>query len=255
MPEARGSSRSVAIDCFPASAAVHAGGAIVAVDVIRATTVAVTAVSTGRRCWVARDVDDAIALRNALGDAVLAGELGGNMPVGFDMNNSPADLIERRDIDRPLVLLSTSGTALMLEAEHWATTAYVACLRNFGAVTRWLSGSEPRVALIGAGSRAEFREEDQLCCSWIAERLIDAGYEPADARTGVVANRWSGMPLAACLESNSVAYLRNTGQLRDLDFITTHVDDLDLVCLMRGAEVVPATRPSVGPPESTAGPY
>ena len=33
-----------------------------------------------------------------------------------------------------------------------------------------------RVALLGAGTRREFREEDQLCCAWIARELVAAGY-------------------------------------------------------------------------------
>jgi hypothetical protein len=35
-----------------------------------------------------------------------------------------------------------------------------------------------------------------------------------------------------------VAYLRRSGQLRDFDFIVDHVDDLDLVTVMDGQEVV-----------------
>jgi phosphosulfolactate phosphohydrolase-like enzyme len=94
---------TVVIDCFPASAARYGGEcAIVAVDVIRATTLAITAVSTGRRCLVAASLEDAVALRDRLGNALLVGELGGNMPHGFDMNNSPADLVARDDIECPV---------------------------------------------------------------------------------------------------------------------------------------------------------
>ena len=55
--------KSVIIDYLPES--VHkyrSGWAIVAVDVIRATTTAVTAVSTGRRCFPAPTVEAALAI-------------------------------------------------------------------------------------------------------------------------------------------------------------------------------------------------
>ncbi len=236
---ARRRRRSVAIDSFPSSAPNHRGRTIVAIDVIRATTMAVTALAVGRRCLVARDVDDALAIRRELGDALLAGELAGDKPPEFDMNNSPAELVERTEADphRPLVILSSSGADLMLEAHRHTADAYVACLRNVSAVARHLAERDDDVTLIGAGSRGEFREEDQLCCAWIAERLVEAGFEPATDRTQEVIDRWRGSSVDDIETSNSVGYLRRSGQLRDLDFIASHVDDLDLVTSIRGNEL------------------
>ena len=231
--------RSVAIDSFPSSAANHGGRAIVAIDVIRATTMAVTAIAVGRRCIVARDVEDALAIRRELGDALLAGEVAGEQPAEFDMNNSPAELVERpqADSDRPIVILSSSGADLMLEAHRQAPSAYVACLRNVSAVARHLAQRDNDVTLIGAGSRGEFREEDQLCCAWIAERLVRAGFEAADGRTQEIIDRWKGSSVHDVTVSNSVSYLRRSGQLRDFDFIARHVDDLDLVTTIEGNEL------------------
>jgi 2-phosphosulfolactate phosphatase len=232
---------AVAIDCFASSVAQYSDGhAIVAVDVIRATTVAVTAVASGRRCVVARGLDDAFALRDRLGNAVLAGELAGTMPDGFDMNNSTADIAARKDVHRPLVMLSSSGTALILEAGTSRLGAYVACFRNFEAVARHLSASPRPVAVIGAGSRGEFREEDQMCCAWVAEALVAAGYRPSSRQTTEIIDRWSGVPVSACENGTSVAYLRRSGQMRDFEFIATHVADLDLVCAIEANEVVPS---------------
>lgn len=235
---------SVAIDCFPSSVARYVDDyAIAAVDVIRATTMAVTAVAGGRRCLAAADIDDAFVLRDRLG-ALLAGEIGGEMPEGFDMNNSPSDLAARGDIDRPLVMLSTSGTPLMLDASRSKHGAYIACFRNVAATARHLARGSGRVALIGAGSRGEFREEDQMCCAWIADLLVSEGYRAENAKTAQIIERWRGVPAAACENGNSVAYLRRSDQLRDFEFITAHVDDLDMVCSIDGNEVRVATEPA-----------
>jgi len=229
---------SVIVDCFPSAALRYQDDyAIVAVDVIRATTLAITAVADGRRCLVAASLEDADVIRDGLGDALLAGELGGNMPYGFEMNNSPADLVARVDFERPLVMLSTSGTELMLAAGGSVHGAYAACFRNFTATARHLVGRHERVAIIGAGSRGEFREEDQMCCAWIADLLMEAGYRVEDDATGRLVERWRGVPAAAIETGNSVGYLRRTGQLRDFDFTVAHVDDLDLVCAIEGNEL------------------
>jgi 2-phosphosulfolactate phosphatase len=229
---------SVVIDCFPDSVARYADDyRVVVVDVIRATTVAVTAVAMGRRCLVARDSDEAFALRQRLGGAILAGELGGDVPVGFDLNNSPVDVAERTDTERPLVMVSSSGAPLMLEAGKIPGGADVACFRNFSAVALDLTDNHRRVAIIGAGSRGEFREEDQMCCAWIGGLLADAGFAPETDETAQTIERWRGAPATACESGNSVAYLRRSGQARDFGFIIDHVDDLDLLCSIEGNEV------------------
>ena len=103
--------RSVVIDCLPESVSRYrAGWAIVAVDVIRATTTAITSVATGRRCFPTPTIEAALMLAQEFKDPVLAGESSGTIPTGFEMDNSPAQLSGRTDTHRPLVLVSSSGT-------------------------------------------------------------------------------------------------------------------------------------------------
>ncbi len=237
--------RSVVIDCFPGSVARYAPDhVVVAVDVIRASTMVVTAVALGYRCLLASDLRDAYVLRDGRHGALLAGELHGDMPAGFDMNNSPVELQQRPDGPGDLVVLSTSGTELMLEASLAAPGAFVACFRNYSATARVLAGYPGPIALIGAGSLGEFREEDQICCAWIAEALVASGHRPADVRTEAIIDRWRGAPASACDAGNSVAYLRRSGQMYDWDFIVEHVDDLELTCAIEGNLVTRRRQPT-----------
>src|SRR5215467_8428007 len=119
--------KTVVIDCFPESMQSYRDGyAIVAVDVIRATTTAVTAVAHGRKCYPVPSLEAAVPLAAKLTNPLLVGELGGSMPYGFDLNNSPAELAIRTDIHRPMLLLSTSGTRLICGAVE-SQAMYVAC--------------------------------------------------------------------------------------------------------------------------------
>jgi 2-phosphosulfolactate phosphatase len=232
--------RIVAIDFLPGSANRYRGGyAVVAIDVIRATTTLATGLAAGRRCYVAPGVDEAVALARGLVHPLLVGEIGGNMPSGFDMTNSPADLAARTDIERPMVLVSSSGTRLIHNCSA-CDAAYIACFRDFEAVADHLATRHRRVALIGAGSRGEFREEDQIGCAWIAARLIDAGYAPQDARTDAIVERWGNAPADACLVSKSVAYLNATQQRLDVAFVLSHIRDIDAVFRIEGNEITRA---------------
>jgi 2-phosphosulfolactate phosphatase len=229
---------SVVIDCFPESVRHYREGyAIVGIDVIRATTTAVTAVAMGRRCFPVPSIEMAVPLAARLDHPLLVGELGGNMPYGFDMNNSPAEMAHRNDVMRPMILLSSSGTQLIHNAKD-CDAAYVSCFRNFGATVAHLSGRHKHVAVIGAGTRGEFREEDQMCCAWIAEGLSRAGYKPEDDKTNEIIKRWSGAPPDACVPGKSAEYLRKSGQTRDLEFILSHINDLDSAFMIKHDEVV-----------------
>ena len=207
---------------------------------LRATTTAVTAVALGRRCLPVPSLEAAVALARRLEGAVLGGELGGHMPYAFEVTNSPVALSQREDVERPLILLSSSGTRMLSAADDAADEVYVGSLRNVRATADAAAAGDRRVIVVGAATRGEFREEDQLCCAWIAARILDAGYAPADARTTELVERWRDEPADALTVSKSVAYLRNTDQLRDLDFVLEHVDDLELAFRMRAGEVVRA---------------
>jgi 2-phosphosulfolactate phosphatase len=233
--------KTVVIDCFPESAARYVDDhVIVAVDVIRATTTATTAVALGRRCFPVPSLEAALPLAARLDNPLLVGELGGNMPYGFDLTNSPAALGARTDVSRPMILLSTSGTKLITDARA-SHGVYIGSLRGHSALAEHLAGEHERIAVLGAGTRGEFREEDQLCCAWIAERLLQHGYEPERSDTERLVERWSGSPPDVIGVSNSADYLRQTGQTEDLDFILAHVDDLSDVFRLEGKEIVKIT--------------
>jgi 2-phosphosulfolactate phosphatase len=234
-------SKVVVVDAFADRAHLYADGyAAVVVDVLRATTTAVTAVANGRRCFPVASIERALPLAARLDRPLLCGELGGNMPYGFDLNNSPTRVASLNGDRRPLILLSTSGTALIHAAADAVDTVLVACLRNVTATARHLAGTCERVAVLGAGTRGEFREEDELCCAWIAARLVDAGFEPRGERTHDAVERWRDAPVESICESRSVTYLMDTDQLRDLEFVLAHVDDLDHSYEFRNDEIVRA---------------
>lgn len=224
------------------------GYAVVAIDVIRASTTATTAVSLGRRCYPVGSVEAALPLAARLNEPLLVGELGGNMPFGFDLTNSPFEIAARKDVWRPMILLSSSGTGLIANAIG-ADAVYVTCLRNVTATIKYLRERHQRVAVIGAGTRGEFREEDQYCCALIAAGLIDAGFRGETRQTVDLVERWAGEPFDSWLSSRSVDYLSRTNQKRDLDFILAHRDDIPSAFAYRHEEVtelpVPGEVPSV----------
>ena len=228
----------VTIDSLPESASKYQARPVATLDVIRATTTAVTAAARGHRVLVADTLERAGDLRRAVPDARLVGELGGNLPYGFDVHNSPA-LVDQLSDRRPIILLSTSGTRLMHEARV-CSRVYVACLRNLEATAAAIARDGENVTAIGAGTRGVFRDEDQLACAWLAARLSERGFGLGDDLTRSLVDRWAGAPVTDIEGSPSAEYLTRTGQVADLDFVLTHVDDVDQAYVLADGEVIAA---------------
>jgi 2-phosphosulfolactate phosphatase len=230
--------KTVVIDCFPESAQRYRNGyAIVVIDVIRATTSISTAISMGTRVFPVQTTDEAFVLASALKDPLLVGELGGNVPYGFDMTNSPDEIARLENGERPMVFISSSGSQLLRNAVG-CDAVYTACFRDFSAVANYIQGRHARVAVIGAGTRGEFRREDQMGCAWLAERLIQGGYEVESLLTTGYVSRWKGASPEEIRGGRSAEYLRKTNQEKDLEFIIQHIDDLDTVPALVHGEIV-----------------
>ncbi len=229
--------KSVIIDCLAESTSRYRDGwAIVVIDVIRATTTAITAAATGRRCFPAPSVEAALAIAARFDNPLLAGESNGAVPAAFEMDNSPAQLASRGDTHRPLVLVSSSGTKV-IQAAAGCDAVYLACFRSYSALAGHLARHHERVAVIGAGTKGEFREEDQICCAWVASALLGRGFVAASSQTSAIVRRWGDAPPTACLCSRSVDFLRRIGQVQDLEFILRHIDDLPQVFAVQDGEV------------------
>ena len=238
--------QKVVIDCFPESAERYKKDhAIVVIDGIRATTTATTAVALGRRVFPVMTTDEAFVLSSSHKNALLAGELGGNMPDGFEMNNSPAQAALRKDIHRPMILVSSSGTQLLMNAVG-SEAVYIACFRNISAMADHLAKNHQQVAILGAGTRGQFRREDQMGCAWVAERLVQAGYEAETRETAECIGRWRGVSHQEVRGGRSAAYLMKSGQEHDLEFVLSHIDDVAIVPELVQGELLSATGTAAG---------
>src|SRR5712691_1137655 len=107
--------------------AAEARGVVIVIDVIRAFSVAAYAFSRGvGGLWLVRTVEEAFALREREPEvllsgthpkndkqaqrALLAGEVGGRLIPGFDLNNSPARMQEADVQGRWLIQRTGAGT-------------------------------------------------------------------------------------------------------------------------------------------------
>lgn len=144
------------------------------VDVIRATTTASAYLRAGAQALIlARGVEAARALRQD--GEVLAGEVGGLPPEGFDLGNSP------REVDgvvgKVVVMATTNGT----RAAHAALGArhiLLGSLQNARAVAEAARQTGEEIHLVCAGKEGHLALDDLYTAGVIGKRLKALGFSP-----------------------------------------------------------------------------
>jgi 2-phosphosulfolactate phosphatase len=160
---------------FTPSEAVRAPTAIV-VDVLRATSTIAQALASGyRRVLCCAEVEEALELRARLGEGVLAGERNAAAIPGFDLGNSPRELLD--PLGETVILTTTNGTRAIVAAAEHAETVLVGSLLNLDAVAG-AAGGGGDVEVVCAGLRGRFTIDDAYCAGRIVELV---GGERSDA--------------------------------------------------------------------------
>ena len=151
------------------------GGITVVIDVIRAFTTAHEAFRGGaRRIHLVSTAEQALALKTAHPEWLLAGEIEALPIPGFDFGNSPWE-IRHADVNgRDLVQRTTNGVIATLAARDSAAVL-VGSLLNARATARWILG-QPAAPILLVASHPD-GEEDVACAQWLCQLLGTEGID------------------------------------------------------------------------------
>ena len=136
----------------PPPAAALAGRAVIVLDIFRATTVHAALFAGGaRRVYPVADFAAGIALRAALPDSKLIGEVGALPPPEADFGNSPTQFASLDVRGWTVVHVTSNGTRALASAQE-ADSALSGCLRNITASVKHLRSAQPaRAAIVCSG--------------------------------------------------------------------------------------------------------
>ncbi len=162
----------------------------VVIDVIRATSTICQALASGyQRVFCAPEVDEARALRDALGDGVLGGERHAVPIPGFDLGNSPREYLE--PAGSTLILSTTNGTRAVVVAAQRCERVLVASLLNLDSVVNAVREAGDDAVVVCAGVQGTMNLDDTFVAGRIVELLGWECTDAADAAARLVGT-WSG---------------------------------------------------------------
>jgi len=195
------------------------GKITVVIDVLRATSVIITALSNGAR-WVqtVATIEEALQLKSP--DVLLGGERDAMPIAGFDFSNSPLDYTVERVLNKGIVLTTTNGT-LALSKSGSAEEVLIGAFINQRALTNYLAAQHLPVELICAGTNGEFSLDDFLCAGLICSTLQKSGGFEFDDLGRLAIQSWNQSRIdihAALSGTTHYNVLKSKGFNIDLDY-------------------------------------
>jgi 2-phosphosulfolactate phosphatase len=171
----------------PAEAASTPVGIVV--DVLRATSTIAQALASGyERVYSSAEIEEALALREQLGEGLLGGERDAVQIEGFDAGASPREFVG--DPRASTVIFSTTnGTRAILHAAALCEEVFLGSLLNLDAVAAAARERGKDVEILCAGFQGQFALDDAYCAGRIVQLL---GGEPTDSSKAAdaIARAW-----------------------------------------------------------------
>jgi len=215
-----------------------AGRTVVVLDILRASTSIVQALSAGAKSVLpVGSIEEALRLANTFGrdEVLLAGERKCVPIEGFDLGNSPLEFTPERVAGKTLVMTTTNGTAAMALTANSARV-FIGSLPNAAAVIDELVRSEADVVFLCAGRERHFSLEDAACAGYFADRLMQT--RPGDwelndgARAAIALFREFGTSEELFRLAAGGRSILDAGLEGDLAFCA-RIDELDVVPVLQ----------------------
>jgi 2-phosphosulfolactate phosphatase len=152
----------------------RATGTAVVIDVLRAFTTAAYAFAAGAaEIRAVSRVEEALALREALPGAMIAGEIDGYPIDSFDFGNSPAAMAERDLTGRTLIQRTSSGTQGLVRsrrARRLLATGLCCAQATVDYIRR--RPREPITLVITGAHAGGLGDEDAACADYLEALLL-----------------------------------------------------------------------------------
>lgn len=150
-----------------------AGGTVVIIDILRASSTIITALHNGAKRVIPCGTPDEARLIRQESNAetvLLGGERGGVRIEGFDCGNSPTEYVPGRVTGKTIAFTTTNGTQALLKSAA-AETILIGAFINRQAVVDRLHSDQRPVHLVCAGTDSQITGEDVLFAGAIVESL------------------------------------------------------------------------------------
>lgn len=150
------------------------GKTTVVIDVLRASTTIITALSNGAKEIVpVGTVEFAVKVSGGIfgGQTLLGGERNTKKIEGFALGNSPAEYTKEIVAGKSIVFYSTNGSRAIVKAKYSANL-FVCSFNNLKTMAKHLKKLNEDVVILCSGNNNFFSLEDSVCAGMLVNELF-----------------------------------------------------------------------------------
>lgn len=149
------------------------GKTVVVIDILRATSVIITALNNGcSEVIPVLTVEEAFELSKHNRKAyILGGEREALKIEGFDFSNSPLDY-NKEVVEGKTVILTTSNGTRAIKGCSSAESIYIGAMLNAKYVARKIIEEDRDVVFVNSGTQGEFSMDDFICAGYMINYIL-----------------------------------------------------------------------------------
>ena len=166
------------------------GKTTVVIDVLRASSTIITALTNGAKEVVpVGTVEFAVKVSGGIfgGQTLLGGERNTKKIEGFALGNSPSEYTTEIVSGKSIVFYSTNGSRAIVKAKY-STNLFICSFNNLKALAKHIKKLNEDVVVLCAGNNNFFSLEDSVCAGMLISELIAGNktFELTDASTSAL---------------------------------------------------------------------
>jgi len=211
----------------------------VVIDVLRATSTVITALSNGARSVIpVSNIEEALELKHRHPEYIIAGERGGQRIEGFQLGNSPTEYAEAVVRDKTIVLTTSNGTNAIIHASNLAERVLIASFLNLTTVVHELAGydSSTNIAIVCAGNNGEISYEDTQVAGAIISKLTKNRAHYLSDSSKIAMKLWHALKKPN-FSGEHAKKLSQLGFDKDLEFCQK-VDYIPILAELRDGKII-----------------
>ncbi len=205
---------------------------VVVVDILRATSVMVTALAHGiKSITPVASVEECQVLKDS--GYLAAAERDGKTVEGFDFGNSPFTYMDKSFVGKKLAVTTTNGT-LAISRSLNADEVVIGAFLNITAVANYLKSQDKDVMILCAGWKGKVNLEDTIFAGALVDLLVTSFDTENDSAIAALA-------LYKMAKEDMLAFLKNSSHAKRLQGLSI-IKDIAF-CLQRDTyPIIPVLR-------------
>jgi len=194
---------------------------IVVIDVLRATSVMITAMAHGvSKIYPYETIEEVREASLTSSFSILCGERKGLPIEGFDYGNSPLEYQNDTIQGAEMFMTTTNGTRALRNIHGKNNRIWIASFFNLRSMSSFLEKEKKDCIFLCAGTEDQFSLDDALCAGMLIQTLEN--YKKSDIALALKELAKNSKNIGKTLENTKhYRYLKSIGLEKDLEFCCT----------------------------------